>query len=87
MKDIQFTVADKGAELVSIQRDGREYLWNGDPKFWGRSAPILFPVVGMLANDKLCIDGHEYTMKQHGFARDTMFISKMDTILQFWEET
>ena len=74
MKDIQFTVADKGAELVSIQRDGREYLWNGDPKFWGRSAPILFPAVGMLANDKLRIDGHEYTMKQHGFARDTMFI-------------
>lgn len=74
MKDIQFIVADKGAELVSIQSDGQEYLWNGDPEFWGRRAPILLPVVGRLADDKLRIDGHEYPLKQHGFARDTALI-------------
>jgi len=71
---MHITVSKKGAELQSIVANGREYLWQGDPEFWGRRAPILFPIVGKLADDKLRIDGHEYTMKQHGFARDTEFV-------------
>lgn len=67
------SVSHKGAELQNITANGREYLWKGDPVFWGRRAPILFPIVGKLADDKLRINGHEYTMKQHGFARDTEF--------------
>lgn len=74
--DLQITIDHKGAELVSIQCDGKEYLWNGDDKFWNRHAPILFPIVGKLADDKLRIEGHEYTMKQHGFARDTEFMEQ-----------
>ena len=74
MKDIQITVADNGAELISIQREGREYMWCGDPTFWGRRAPILFPIVGRLADDTLRINGQEYRMKQHGFARDAEFL-------------
>ena len=70
---MQITVSHKGAELQSIVANGREYLWQGDPQFWSRRAPILFPIVGKLADDKLRINGHEYTMKQHGFARDTEF--------------
>lgn len=71
---MQISVSHKGAELTSLVNNRREYLWQGDPEFWGRRAPILFPIVGKLADDKLCIDGHEYTMKQHGFARDTEFV-------------
>ena len=70
---MNISVSKKGAELQSIVANGREYLWQGDPAFWGRRAPILFPIVGKLADEKLRIDGHEYTMKQHGFARDTEF--------------
>ena len=73
---MQITVSKKGAELTSIIANNREYLWQGDPEFWGRRAPILFPIVGKLADDKLRIDGHEYTMKQHGFARDTEFVEQ-----------
>lgn len=69
-------VSHKGAELQSIVANGREYLWQGDPAFWGRRAPILFPIVGKLADDKLRINGHEYTMKQHGFARDSEFVER-----------
>lgn len=69
----QIQVAAKGAELTSLVANGREYLWHGDPKFWGRRAPILFPIVGRLSNDTLRIDGAEYQMKQHGFARDAEF--------------
>ena len=72
----QIQVSSHGAELQSLVANGREYLWQGDPKFWGRRAPILFPIVGRLANDILRIDGHEYTMKQHGFVRDAEFVQR-----------
>lgn len=67
-------VSTHGAELQSLVANGREYLWQGDPAYWARRAPILFPIVGRLANDMLRIDRREYTMKQHGFARDTEFV-------------
>lgn len=69
-------VATHGAELQSIMANGREYLWQGAPAFWGRRAPILFPIVGRLAKDTLQIDGREYIMKQHGFARDAEFVQR-----------
>lgn len=74
MSEIQnIQVSTHGAELTSLVAGGREYLWQGDPQYWGRRAPILFPIVGRLANDTLCINGTRYQMKQHGFARDAEF--------------
>lgn len=65
----------KGAELSSIKtiKDNLEYLWQADPKVWGRHAPILFPLVGKLKEDKTIIEGENYSMGQHGFARDFEF--------------
>ncbi len=71
---MEIQVSTHGAELQSLVANGHEYLWQGDPAFWGRRAPILFPIVGRLADDTLRIDGQEYTMKQHGFARDAEFV-------------
>ena len=77
MSEIQsIQVSTHGAELQSLAANGREYLWQGNPIFWGRRAPILFPIVGRLANDTLRIEGKEYTMKQHGFARDAEFVER-----------
>lgn len=39
-------VSEHGAELQSIQKNGKEYLWQGDTCFWGRRSPVLFPIVG-----------------------------------------
>ena len=63
-----------GAQLLGItaKADGTEYLWHGDPKHWGRSAPILFPTVGTSANG-IRVGGQAYPIKQHGFARDSEF--------------
>ena len=72
-EEMSVRVSNHGAELQSLIANGHEYLWHGDPTFWSRRAPILFPIVGRLADDKLRINGHEYTMKQHGFARDAEF--------------
>ena len=39
-------VSAHGAELQSIRKGDVEYLWQGDPAFWGRRSPVLFPIVG-----------------------------------------
>lgn len=74
MNQIHFEVDNHGAELKSLRYVDREYLWQGDPEFWGRRAPVLFPIVGRLVEDTLRIDGHNFKMKQHGFARDSEFV-------------
>lgn len=67
-------IAAKGAEPQSIlDAAGREWLWQGDPAFWGRRAPILFPMVGRAAGDHIRVDGTDYPLGQHGFARDLPF--------------
>ena len=66
-------VSDFGAELQSIVKNGYEYLWQGDPAFWGRRSPVLFPIVGSVWEKKYKVDGKEYGMGQHGFARDSRF--------------
>ena len=70
---ITIEVADHGAELRSVKKDGREYMWCADAAYWGRCAPVLFPIVGGLKDKKCIIDGKEYSMGQHGFARDMDF--------------
>nr|WP_294809581.1 aldose 1-epimerase family protein [uncultured Sphingomonas sp.] len=63
-----------GAELSSL-RDaaGRELMTDADPAFWAGRAPLLFPIVGRLMGDKYRLDGAEYPLPQHGFARRQRF--------------
>lgn len=69
------TIAEFGAEVISIKnkKNQLEYIWQGDPKYWGRHAPILFPIVGRLKDDQYTYEGQAYAMNQHGFARDQLF--------------
>ena len=68
-------VSEHGAELQSIRQKGfgHEYLWQGDAEYWGRRAPVLFPMVGKVWNGEYRMDGKTYPMGQHGFARDCDF--------------
>ncbi|MEJ6400645.1 aldose 1-epimerase family protein [Nicoliella lavandulae] len=67
-------VNSKGAELSSVKgANGIEYLWQADSRFWGRHAPVLFPIVGRLKNDQYEYNGQKYSLGQHGFARDMEF--------------
>lgn len=71
------SVADIGAELMSIQtKDGHEYLWQGDPKYWDGRAPIMFPICGRLFNGEYTYRGKTYTLPNHGFARKSKFTLK-----------
>lgn len=67
-------ISEHGAELKSAVKNGREYMWCGDAKYWGRTSPILFPNVGRLKDNKYTLDGKEHQMGQHGFARDCDFV-------------
>ena len=69
-------INEKGAELQSIQYNDVEYLWQADTKFWGKHAPVLFPIVGELKNGKYIFKDKEYKLSRHGFARDKMFEAK-----------
>lgn len=64
-----------GAEISNIidKRDGYEYIWQGDSNYWGKRAPILFPIVGNLNNKRYKFEGKEYVMNQHGFAKEMEF--------------
>ena len=71
---LSILVSERGAELQSIKdASGKEYLWQADPNFWPRHSPILFPIVCSVNNDTYRVDGKEYHLPRHGFARDTDF--------------
>ena len=66
-------VAEMGAEFQSIKdREGREYMWQAGEQ-WPRHSPILFPIVCSVNNNTYVVDGKEYHLPRHGFARDTQF--------------
>lgn len=64
-----------GAEMKSLidNCSGQEYLWCGDAAYWGRTSPVLFPLVGNYREKQSCFDGKWYSLSQHGFARDMDF--------------
>lgn len=63
-----------GAEIKSlVSSNGKEYIWNGDEKYWALSSPILFPICSGLKNDEYYYNGKKYTLYKHGFARKKVF--------------
>ena len=72
---LKVEVIEKGAELNSIwqKKHQMEYLWNGDPSYWAKKSPVLFPVVGTLKNNEYFFENKSYTLGRHGFAREKLF--------------
>jgi galactose mutarotase-like enzyme len=71
---ISVEIKTLGAELCSIKNKlNREFMWEGNPNFWGKHSPILFPIVGTLKNNTFYHNNTKYTLTRHGFARDMDF--------------
>lgn len=72
---LKVMVQAKGAELTSLyhKQTALQYMWNGDPAFWAKHSPILFPIVGTLKNNSYIHKGKTYNLPRHGFARDKQF--------------
>jgi len=78
---LKVSIKTKGAELDSIhnKETNLEYMWIGDPAFWGKKSPVLFPVVGTLKNDIYYYNHKEYSLSRHGFAREMDFMVTAQT--------
>lgn len=65
-----------GAELQSLvhAQTGMEYMWEGNPAYWGKHSPVLFPIVGSLKENTYFFEGKTYSLPRHGFARERTFI-------------
>lgn len=65
-----------GAELVSFfdKNSQQEFMWEGNPEFWGKTSPVLFPIVGTLKDNQFIFEGEKYTLSRHGFAREREFL-------------
>ena len=64
------TIETFGSQLASLKVRDVEYLWQRDAKWWPKSAPILFPMVGSLRGDAAICAGGTCHMGRHGLARD-----------------
>ncbi|MCD4826935.1 MAG: aldose 1-epimerase family protein [Acholeplasmataceae bacterium] len=71
--ELTIIINSLGAELTSILRNDIEYIWQADPKYWKRSSPVLFPIVGRLIDDEYVYNDKVFHLSQHGFARDHEF--------------
>jgi len=76
---LRIEISPYGAELMSIRDSSEdlqhpvEYLWQGNPNYWGGRAPVLFPYIARLTNGRYRLNGKEYRMNTHGFAKDSLF--------------
>lgn len=68
-------ISNSGAEVRKVyhKKNDLDYMWSGDSTYWGRVAPVLFPIVGRLKGDQYALNGKTYDMSQHGFLRDVEF--------------
>lgn len=76
------TVNHQGAEVCSVKnKSGLEFIWQAEKQVWPRHAPVLFPIVGKLKNNRFIHEGKPYELGQHGFARDREFrlLSRTDS--------
>lgn len=64
-----------GGALSSIRdRQGIEFLWQGDKKYWSGQAPVLFPICGSIREDQaVTADGKVLQMPRHGIVRKREF--------------
>ena len=84
---LRIEIDSHGAELKSLVRkaDKKEVMWDANPEYWNRTSPVLFPFVGGVKNKRYRHNGKEYSVGQHGFARDMEFglLSENDTEIRF----
>ncbi|MBO4323178.1 MAG: aldose 1-epimerase family protein [Clostridia bacterium] len=80
-------INETGAEMFSVKsnKTKREYLWQGDEKYWSSRSPVLFPICGRLFEGKYIYNNKEYEMEKHGIVRSAEFTSRSlgDTAVEF----
>ena len=72
---LKVEISKNGAEVRNVKnkKNKLSYMWNGNPAYWGRVSPVLFPIVGQLKDNRYQLEGKTYKLSQHGFLRDVEF--------------
>ncbi len=80
-EQLKAVISSKGAELQSLlnKATGIEHMWSGDPAFWGKHSPVLFPIVGALKEDTFFYKEVAYHLPRHGFARERTFLKNQES--------
>lgn len=62
-----------GGEICSFysKKSSVEYIWSGDPEVWASTAPVLFPIIGVLKDGFFLYEGKKYYLPKHGFIRNS----------------
>jgi galactose mutarotase-like enzyme len=63
---VQAVIERRGAQLRSLRVGERELIWQGAPGFWPESAPILFPLIARIPDDRIRLASGSYPMPPHG---------------------
>ncbi len=65
------TLESMGAEIKSVwdKQLELEHMWSGDPAYWGKTAPFLFPFIGKLENERFIYEGKVFPAEKHGFGQ------------------
>jgi galactose mutarotase-like enzyme len=72
--ELSAEVSPLGAQLSTLRdHAGRDLLWDGDPSVWSGRAPLLFPIIGVLAGGSYRLGSRVYRLSRHGFARGRLF--------------
>lgn len=82
---LELEVSEQGAEIQSLRKvsSNREYVWNANPEYWAKHAPVLFPVIGKPGENGIICNGTSYPITKHGFVRELTFDCKEgDRILE-----
>ena len=66
-------IATRGAEPVAWSVGDIDLLWDGDPTWWPKSSPVLFPLCGQTRAGTIKVNGVDYPIPIHGFAPTTRF--------------
>ena len=53
---LRATIRARGGEMIALSDADGPLLWHGGPE-WPRHTPVLFPIVGRLADDMLIHEG------------------------------
>lgn len=72
---LKVEISKNGAEIRKVEHKNHKlsYMWTGNPAYWGRVSPVLFPIVGQLKDHRYQLEGKTYKLSQHGFLRDVEF--------------
>ena len=70
---LKVKIDELGAQIRSVIKEEKEYMWQAEPQIWKSTAPLMFPICGGLKDDKFIYEGKEYNLMKHGFARNMMF--------------